>query len=243
MSRLGRSLPPLGGRSVESYRAHLLARAREVLDPKGLRLDPGRVAEAFRSGATTAAEADGSITRAFICRLDDASEKRREIRARVNTSHQDRHGTVLLADGMDLTNYRRSPVVLWAHGLDPQRGELPIGRAVDIRPVTGPDGPELVGTTRFFGLDDDGDEFAERLFRRYLRGDMNSWSIRLCPDMRHCGPPTRDELKRRPDWEGCICVFRRGDLAEYSAVGVASNAHATTIPGARSLGRPSLIVR
>lgn len=130
-----------------------------------------------------------------------------------------------MADGIALDAFRRNPTVLWEHGMDPARGAMPIGRAVEIRPVIGPDGPELIARTKFF----DDDEFAQRLFQRYARGDMNAWSVRVCPDPRHCSAPTRSEIARRPELEDCLMVYRKGDLAEYSCVSVPGNASALTI--------------
>ena len=45
--------------------------------------------------------------------------QRMKATAVICTPAVDREGEVILASGVDLTNYRNNPVVLWEHGLDP----------------------------------------------------------------------------------------------------------------------------
>lgn len=50
-----------------------------------------------------------------------------------STESIDRDGDVLVADGADLTNYRRNPVVMYAHDYS----DLPVAKAIDIQSVPG----------------------------------------------------------------------------------------------------------
>lgn len=53
----------------------------------------------------------------------------RMVRFTISTDTVDRYGDVISVDGWDLVNYRRNPVVLWAH----DARLLPIARASDVR--------------------------------------------------------------------------------------------------------------
>ena len=44
-------------------------------------------------------------------------------------------GMIIKPKGGDVTDFERNPVVLWAHGWDSQRGQLPIGRASGLKQI------------------------------------------------------------------------------------------------------------
>ena len=62
----------------------------------------------------------------FIARATALAEKR-QVRTVVSTETQVRDDLVVLTAGIDLADYRKNPVVLWAH--DPA---VPIARATTI---------------------------------------------------------------------------------------------------------------
>src|SRR6185312_14854393 len=51
----------------------------------------------------------------------------RQVRCIVSTADTDRMGDVIVQTGIDLTSYRRNPIVLWQHDAN-----FPIARAVEI---------------------------------------------------------------------------------------------------------------
>src|SRR5205823_725423 len=48
------------------------------------------------------------------------------------------------------------------------------------------------------------------------------FSVNILPD--DAGPPTRDEVRARPDWEPAQTIYRTWELAEYSGTAVPGNA-------------------
>lgn len=176
------------------------------------------------------------LVRAYRAQIDDIIPAKRTLVARINTAAVDRYNTVIDPRGINLKNYLENRVVLWEHGRDPVRGSEPIGRNSWIKPAIGPNGPELLAKTEFYGAKD-GDEFAERIGNRYLSGDLRGFSINIVPDEARTGPPTHDEVRERPELRGVSTVYRGGDLAEYSAVAVPGNPEALTMDEARSVLR------
>jgi hypothetical protein len=175
------------------------------------------------------------IVRAYVARVEDVNPRERTMVAKINTGSLDRYRTVIDPRGIDRTNYTRNPVVLWEHGQDPARGAMPIGRNSSIRPAIGPDGPELIAKTQFFEKGKKGDDFTERLWECYRDGDMRAWSVNIIPSPEGCSSPTKDEIRERPELADCWMMYRRSDLAEYSAVAVGGNAEALTCDEARGV--------
>lgn len=159
------------------------------------------------------------IIRAYDAQIDSVDKVDRSLVARINTSGIDRFKTVIDPRGARLENYRRNPVVLWEHGKDPRRFSDPIGRNAWIR-NSGGEGPrELLAKTRF--LEDD---FSQQRFEWYRDGVLNGFSVNILPDESCSSPPTREEMRSRPDLEACSMIYRSWDLAEYSGTTVPGNA-------------------
>lgn len=78
-----------------------------------------------------------------------------------------RDGLVIEADGWRLENYRKNPVVLWAH--DYSGRNAPIGKTVDVRVEDG----KLIADIVF----DRADVFAEGIERKYREGFLNAVSV------------------------------------------------------------------
>lgn len=89
------------------------------------------------------------------------------IRFTASTEEVARDGIIIEAAGWKLDNYRKNPVVLWAH--DYFGRNLPIGRSekVAIEDKT------MVADIKF----DQGDEFAKQVERKYRAGFLNAVSV------------------------------------------------------------------
>lgn len=105
--------------------------------------------------------------RAYCERAEDAETEGGPMRFTASTEGVARDGLVISADGWKLENYRKNPVVLWAH--DYLGRNLPIGRAVNVEV----DGKRLVADVMF----DPADEFARAVERKYRTGYLSAVSV------------------------------------------------------------------
>lgn len=131
----------------------------------------------------------------------------------ISDGTMDRHGTRINPDGWDLTEFRKSPMALWAHGRDPMRGTLPIGRWENLRVEAG----KLIG--RLVIADEDTSDFVKEIRSLVKQGILRAVSV---------GMDYIKEGKRGGPWE-----IERAGLREVSLVAVGSNPNALAL--ARSL--------
>jgi len=89
-----------------------------------------------------------------------------DIEVVVSNSGIDRYGDSITMEGIDLTQIRRNPVVLWAH----QYSGLPIGRIIKLWRSNG----NLMARIH---LDYDLYDFADTVYKMILRGTINAVSI------------------------------------------------------------------
>ena len=89
-----------------------------------------------------------------------------EVEVIVSNSATDRYGDSITMEGIDLTQVRRNPVVLWAH----QYSGLPIGRILKLWRANG----NLMAK---IALDYDIYDFADTVYKMILRGTINAVSI------------------------------------------------------------------
>lgn len=165
-----------------------------------------------------------TITRAFEAELTVLKGKR-AIQAVVNTAAVDRLNTVIDPLGCDVSHFNKTRSVLWQHGLDPIRTTVPIGQGwVKVRKAEG----DMIGETTFRG-----DKFSQDLFDAYEDGSIRGWSIKA--GVREHSPPTKAEIRARPDLEGCETIYRKWDLIEYSATPTPGNSDCLTLMVARGL--------
>jgi hypothetical protein len=113
---------------------------------------------------------------------------------RLSTPGQKRDGLELDMSRFQLADFRANPVMLWMHGMDANRGSLPIGRWEGVTAA----GDGIRATAVF----DDADGFARDVRSKYERGFLNAVSIGW--------HPTRDA-------RGAVEGY---DLLEASAVAV-----------------------
>jgi len=115
----------------------------------------------------------------------------------------DRFGEVVRASGWLLDNYRKNPVVPWAHDYS----RPPVGRALDVRVA----GRQLIATIQFADH-----EFAEEVFRLYRDGYLHAVSVGFVPLEWHT-----EAIDGRT-----VRVYDRQELLEISCVVVPANPEA-----------------
>jgi len=128
----------------------------------------------------------------------------------VMTEDLARDGMILRADGVDTSAYMRNPVVLWNHGMDPQRGAVPIARTVDMQRVDG-------GIRATVEWDDDA--FAQEIKRKVKRGFLSAVSI---------GWRTEESEMQEVDGRS-VPVVTEADMTEFSFVSVPADAGALVV--------------
>lgn len=148
------------------------------------------------------------------------SRAERKLRAVISTSAVDRDGDVIEVAGWELDNFRKNPVVLWAH----DSRQPPIARALSVTKVVSAGLLEaIVQFARF--------PFAKQIFDLYEEGYLRAWSVGFMP----LDPPKpMEESARRGLRRGVR--FTRQELLEFSAVPVPANPEALSRMLRRALG-------
>ncbi len=127
----------------------------------------------------------------------------------ITTEAVDRDGDIIVASGMDLTNYRKNPVVLWAHDYR----ALPIGKCTGIRAV----GSSIQAEVQFASHD-----FAQEVKTLVDEGILKGASVGFLP------------IDYEPLPSGTGYKHLRTQLMEWSICAVPSNPEALAL--ARSKG-------
>jgi hypothetical protein len=170
------------------------------------------------------------LTRSIDNATVEVNKPRRQIRAIIGSEIIDRHGTIVDPVGLEVENFKRTAAIVpWAHSKDATRGEMPIGNCVDIGLTTFKGRSVMLADTEFWD-----DPFSEKLFNAYAERKLNGWSISFLA--KNESPPTREEMRSRPELSRCSTIYRSTELTHYSAVATPSNVDATTIEVLRSLG-------
>jgi len=136
-------------------------------------------------------------TKAFVKEID---ENERTLVAYASTETLDRDGDIIEASGWVLDNFRKNPVLLWAHRYDMP----PIGKVLWVKH----DGKSLKFKARFADT-----QMASDIWRLFKDGYLNAFSVGFIPiEMKY---EERDGREVR--------VFKKQELLEISAVPVPAN--------------------
>jgi len=159
------------------------------------------------------------------CKLADGAE--RTVTAVVNTARVDRDREIILPKGIDLEQFRKNPVILWAHDY----WSLPVARAmwVDVKSGKLKTKIEFPPAGKY--------EQADAVFEMFKDGLLSAFSIGFVPLDGHS--PTPDEIKKKPDWAEARFVYTKTELLEISAVPVPSNADAVATAVGKGLSIPA----
>jgi HK97 family phage prohead protease len=134
---------------------------------------------------------------------------KRLLTATISTRSVDRDGDIVEPEGIDFTNFKSNPVVLWAHN----PSQPPIGKIEEL--YVSPTG--VMAEIKFAET-----AFAKDIFNLYADGFLNAWSIGFSALKGHT-EPRLDEDGRTQGY-----VFRKTELLELSAVPIPANPEALT---------------
>ncbi len=149
---------------------------------------------------------EGLIYKDYVGEIKEVNEKDGTVTAFVSTNSIDRQGEVLDPQGADLSNYRKNPVVLWAHDY----ATPPIGRALWAKKS----GNGILSKMEFAPTD-----FAQEIKALYAGGYMNSFSVGFIPKTWVDGKSAKEPSRIYTGWE----------MLEYSAVPVPANPDAVSL--------------
>jgi len=139
--------------------------------------------------------------------LKAVDEEKKTVSAYVSTYDWDRMNEKFVKGAWRLDNYKKSPVVLWAHNY----GRPPIAKALKIEE----DDKGLMAEMIF----DEQDEFAMKIFGMFRRGFLNSFSVGF--------KPNKYITEQLAGTEEKGIVWTDAELLEFSAVPVPANPQAT----------------
>lgn len=140
----------------------------------------------------------------------------RTVRHLISSSRADRAGDVVRQDGLDFTEFKRNPVVPWAHNYD----KPPVGRNMSL--TVGAD--ETQAVTRFAET-----PFAEEIFQLYVDDVLRAWSIGFRPKRWNVMMDDQDSFVG--------VEYLEAEVYEYSGVVVPMNPDALTLAVKRGVVR------
>lgn len=175
--------------------------------------------EDLEAGARTSRKIPDRVRQGFAARVTPLEGGR--VEHVISTEAIDRHGSTIAAGGWELDNYRKNPIVLFAH----DSSAPPVGRAVEVR--VDPERRALVAVTEFTPRDVN--PFGDMVGRMVREGFMPAVSVGFIA-LDYVIAEDRDDGS---SWVPPI-DYKRQELAEYSIVPVPSNPEA--LARARSAG-------
>jgi len=161
------------------------------------------------------------IRKGVIAEKSEVDKDERAIINYISTDVKDRDNEILEHNGVILSDYRKNPIVPWAHDY---RG-LPIGKNIWIKK----DKKGLIAKTVFLKH-----QFADEVYQLYTEDvagtgpAMKAWSVGFIP-LEWEGDIDEDEPKRGERDTRLKRRYKKWLLLEYSAVPVPSNPEALTL--------------
>ena len=152
----------------------------------------------------------------------------------VTSDAVDRDNEVMLPSGANWTQFRKNPVVTWAHHYD----ELPVGRAMWVRRVKEEGQNGWLAKTRYTSAPEDwaGTWFPDAVWHMIKEGDLRGKSVGFIPT--EMSSPTEKEIEARPALAGVSMMLRKFTILEYAVAPVQSNpdAYVVAVGKARETG-------
>ena len=125
----------------------------------------------------------------------------------ISNESVDRHGTIVKADGLDLSDYKRNPVVAYNHLTWTSDPDTIIGTS-EVRQ----EGSETIAVLTL----EEGNPLADKVARKLANGTLRAASIGFQAQEGRWGDETRGE-------DPNVFVFTKASLHEWSVVSVPSN--------------------
>jgi len=151
--------------------------------------------------------------------ITDIKLNDREFIAKITTNIRDRDNEIVSTEGIDLRQYNKNMVILWAHDyIQPA-----IGRARWIKRFTDPVTRETALIAK--GLMAKGTPRAEEVLTLMQQEILNTISIGFIPIAGH--EPTDEEIKADANLKGVRWIHDKVVLLEFSIVNVPANPNAT----------------
>lgn len=150
-------------------------------------------------------------------------EEERAVVVKITTDDIDRDGEIIRPRGVDLKQYRKNPIVLWAHDYD----EPPLGKALWIK--SAPDGKAVIAKAQFAKRPEnhEGEWRPDTILDLYRQDVLRAVSIGFIPMKWH--RPTPPEIKDDPRLAEVVLIYDKVLLLEFSAVPIPSNPEALAI--------------
>ncbi len=146
------------------------------------------------------------LKKVFTSEIKAIDEKENTLTAYISTNTVDRMKEVLDPAGVDVSNFRKNPVVLWAHNYD----QPPIGKALWVKR----DGQGILSKVKFAST-----EFAQEIFQLYKEGFLKAFSVGFIPKETVDGDG--EKTPRR--------TYKKGELLKYRGVPVRANHEAVAL--------------
>ena len=160
------------------------------------------------------------LKKVFSSEIKSIDEKEMELTAFISTNAVDRYREVVDPDGMDAKNFKKNPVVLWAHDYSTP----PIGKALWVKK----EGNGIVSKVKFANT-----KMGQEIFQLYKDGFMKTFSIGFMPIETENMPMDDPEDMNKPKKPRRI--YKKWELLEYSAVPVPANPEALALCVKRGL--------
>lgn len=149
-----------------------------------------------------------TIYKIFNAKVKDLGEGKLE--AIISTNDVDRHGEVINIDGLDISNYEKNPVVMWAHDYSLP----PIGKTLSLSKET--IGKRMMLKTEMeFAIGISG--LAREVYNLYREGYLHAFSIGFIAN----------------DMEGN--TYTESEMLEYSAVPIPANPNALVLAKSKGI--------
>lgn len=156
----------------------------------------------------------------FISDIKGIDEKEMTMTATISSNAKDRQGEVLEPKGVDLKNYLKNPVVLWAHDYSLP----PIGKALWVRR----DGDTVISKVQFAKT-----PFAQEIFQLFKEGFLKAFSVGFMPKQWEDGDGQKTPYRTYTKWE----------MLEYSAVPVPANPEAIALAMSKGILKDEALIK
>ena len=143
----------------------------------------------------------------------DDDKNDRKMKFVISTSTPDRDGDIIEASGWDLSNYKKNPVVLFAH----DNWRPPVGKGISVEV----DGDKLIAEAEFMDESIDKTGFSETIYQMLKHGYLNATSIGMIPHEWDIIKDDNGEIKG--------FHFKKQELLEFSIVPVPANPEALSL--------------